>query len=214
MRQSKSGTSFFVQWISDDNFQTFSAYAKMRTVSVIPADEHNNNRETTYITFSGFIVYPKDCVRKRNFVVDINELATLAPTNAIKLSKVYAVMDEYVKKREADAYTYCSPLSSRTSSISSPSSHSIASYQGFSVGLTEKHTPDVIHDSSLAFIPVADSEESLTPPDVEALREAVVEDEVLQQRILEEYPETVTGSSLSSGFEHEMAKGVEQRQHE
>lgn len=203
LRQSKCGSSFFVQWISDENFQTFSAYAKMRTISVIPADEHNNNRKTTYITFSGFIVYPKDCVRKRNFVVDVNELATLAPSNAEKLAKVYAVMDEYVKKREADAYTYCSPLSSRTSSLSSASANSTAS------------TPPGLTDKDIQFLARhAETEESLTLPDVEALREAVAEDVVLQQRVLEEYPETVTGSSFSSGFEHEMTNAAEGSRHE
>ena len=214
VRQSKCGAPFFVQWMCRDQGFSLSAYAKLRTISVIPADEHNNNCETTYITFSGFIVYPKDCVKKRNFVVSVNNMATLAPTTASKLSKVYAVMDEYVKKREADAYTYCSPLSSRASSLSSPLPHSIASSRGFSPGLTEEDIPDVIQVSSPASSQISETEKTLTPQDVEALREAVGEDKILQQRILEEYPVTVTGSSFSSGFEHEMAKDAELCQRE
>ena len=51
----------------------------------------------------------------------------------------------------------------------------------------------------------SESEPSLSPPDQEAIAEAVAEDEALQQRVLEE-SFMLSSDSNSSGFEHHMAE--------
>ena len=99
---------YYIQWRTTDN-TLISAYGVLRTKSFIPADTHNNFEQGAFLTFSGVIVYPMEHVEKRNFVVDVDKLFNLNPIKDVKLSKVYRVMDMFLKNEDKENMTPSSP---------------------------------------------------------------------------------------------------------